>query len=223
MTALFLIGVGVLLALGAAARLSRRGIALPSGQTAGGALLLIVALGLVAARQVALALPLGILSLAMLGGRVGRARTAPDPGGRSRVETAALAMELDHDSGEMDGVVLAGRFEDRRLSALGRAEIDALAAEFAGDADTLALLRAYCERRFGPDAADSEPEDPAGGADPGGMSVAEAYRILGLDPDADAEAIRAAHRRLMRKLHPDQGGSDALAALINQAKARLDR
>ena len=54
------------------------------------------------------------------------------------------------------------------------------------------------------------------------MSRAEALRVLGLKDGASREDIRAAHRRLILKLHPDLGGSDALAALINQAKARLD-
>lgn len=61
------------------------------------------------------------------------------------------------------------------------------------------------------------------GAQPGSgaLSDAEARAILGVDAKADAEAIRAAHRRLMQRLHPDRGGSDYLAARINAAKRRL--
>jgi len=50
------------------------------------------------------------------------------------------------------------------------------------------------------------------------MTVEEAWQVLGLQPGADADAIRAAHRRLMRGAHPDGGGSDWLAARINQAR-----
>lgn len=50
------------------------------------------------------------------------------------------------------------------------------------------------------------------------MSRAEAYEVLGLKPGADADAIHAAHRRLMRMAHPDTGGSDWLASRINQAR-----
>jgi curved DNA-binding protein CbpA len=50
------------------------------------------------------------------------------------------------------------------------------------------------------------------------MSREQAYAVLGLAPGADAVAIREAHRRLMAKVHPDRGGSDYLAAQINQAR-----
>lgn len=53
------------------------------------------------------------------------------------------------------------------------------------------------------------------------MSRAEAAEILGLDPEADREAILAAHRRLMQKLHPDRGGTDYLASRLNAARDRL--
>ena len=56
---------------------------------------------------------------------------------------------------------------------------------------------------------------PRGGAD---VTVEEAYAILGLQPGADAAAIKAAHHRLMKQLHPDHGGTDYFAAKINRAR-----
>jgi DnaJ family protein C protein 19 len=55
----------------------------------------------------------------------------------------------------------------------------------------------------------------------GSMTVEEAWQVLGLQPGADSDTIRAAHRRLMRGAHPDGGGSDWLAARINQARDLL--
>lgn len=54
-----------------------------------------------------------------------------------------------------------------------------------------------------------------------GLSEAEARRLLGVPADATPEAITAAWRRLMARAHPDQGGTEGLAAKLNAAKDRL--
>ncbi len=50
------------------------------------------------------------------------------------------------------------------------------------------------------------------------MDAEEAASVLGVADDADAEAIRAAHKKLIAQIHPDKGGTDYLAAKINEAR-----
>jgi hypothetical protein len=90
-----------------------------------------------------------------------------------------------------------------------------LHAECMGDADSLRVLESYLDRRLGGDwrNARSRPGGPR--AD---MTRDEALAILGLAAGATAEQIRAAHRRLILRVHPDAGGSADLAARINRAK-----
>lgn len=219
MTAILLILVGA--GLGLAAVLAAPRLRLMSGQMAGGAALLLAALALAAMRQFALAPPVGFLGLMLLRRAIAAERAAPRPGQTSEARTEALSMRLDHDSGAMDGEVLAGRFAGAWLSQLSGEDLQALADELGGDPDSLGLLLAYLDRRRGGgdgDAAEDRQTANGGRA----MSVAEALRVLGLKPGASRDEVRAAHRRLIRKVHPDLGGSDALAAMINAAKARLD-
>jgi len=132
-------------------------------------------------------------------------------------------MELDHDSGHMEGRCLTGRFTGRTLSSLSDEELLLLLDELrATDAQGASLIEAYLDRRApgrekGADNAKKEQARTRRGGRVR-MPREEAYEVLGLNKDASDEEIRAAHRRLMMKLHPDQGGSTYLAARINEAK-----
>lgn len=161
-----------------------------------------------------------------------KARTQYDSGGfdssssapRSGVETAWLRMQLDHATGRMDGDVLQGEFAGRRLSSLKFEELMTLLRHCRSmDNQSAALLEAYLDRMIGEDwreRADAAGQDRASDGS-GAMTREQAYDILGLKPGATPDEIRAAHRRLMKKFHPDQGGSTHLAAQINRAKDLL--
>ena len=142
----------------------------------------------------------------------------------STVRTDWLEMRLEHDTGAMSGSVRRGEFAGRRLDDLDEIQLMKLAAAVAGIADSAALLEAYLDRRI-PGWRENVEGDGAAGtgsaADAGPMTDKQAYEILGLLPGATEAEIRAAHRRLMKAVHPDQGGSTFLAAKINQAKDRL--
>lgn len=148
----------------------------------------------------------------------GRKKT---PGRRSTVRTAALEMELDHDTGGLEGLVLAGRFEGRVLGRMAENEVVALYDELISDSESRQLLETYLDGRFAGwrenlQADGSRRQGGAPGA--GAMTKEEAYKVLGLETGATAADIRKAHRRLMQRLHPDIGGSPFLAARINEAK-----
>lgn len=139
------------------------------------------------------------------------------PGQETRVATAMLEMVLDHATGQMTGRVLAGRRAGADLADLDRAALLDLLAECAAvDPDGVPLLEAWLDR-VQPDWRDAPPPPPRDAP----MTRAEAFAILGLADGADEAAIRAAHRRLMRAAHPDQGGSDWLAARLNAARDLL--
>ena len=145
-------------------------------------------------------------------------------GQQSKVETRFLSMTLDHDTGEMNGSVLEGRFAGKDLKALSLDQLVELLAECVHeDEESAALLRAYLDRVHG-DAWQKREQSEAGNRATGfsaEMTRHEAYEILGLDDGASEEQIIEAHRRLMQKIHPDRGGSTFLASKINQAKRLL--
>ncbi len=197
----YLVG-GVLVVLGIAlAFMERVGV---------GALLLAAGLSVVATGR------LGPLDLGGHGRR--------SPGSTSTVRSRFFEMSLDHDSGAMRGTVRIGQFAGRELDELDDGDLLNLAREVGGDPESVALFEAYLDRRL-PGWRDNVEADQAAGtggaANTGAMTDEEAYQVLGLAPGASDREIRAAHRRLMMRVHPDQGGSTFLAAKINQAKDRL--
>ena len=158
----------------------------------------------------------------------------PSQGQTTGVETRFLRMNLDHDSSILDGMVLDGQFRGRRLSELQPSDLTELLRECrVEDEQSATVLEAYLDRTYGGSwRTGEEPRSRAGAEDnqrgrrsspwsTATLSRDEALEILGLQSGATKEAIREAHHTLMKKNHPDQGGSNYLATKINQAKEML--
>jgi hypothetical protein len=147
--------------------------------------------------------------------------SSPGGGGqRTEVRTAFLQAWIDHGTGDVGGTVLAGRFSGRTLDSLGDADLLDLHLECSADADSLRVLEPYLDRRLG--AEWRQARQPPPGSTPRGprsdMTREEALAVLGLAEGASEDDVKAAHRRLIQRMHPDVGGSADLAARINRAK-----
>ena len=203
----------------------------------GGVLALAVAAFTGIKGELAVAIPLGIFGAGLLGwapfgtsgfgpigGIFGGAGGARSSGQASRVRSRFFDMTLDHDTGGLTGKIISGANAGRSLEDF---ELPALLEMFGElDAESVPLLESYLDRRF-PAWRQNAQGDTAGRqrrAAPGTkMTNEEAYQILGLKPGAGRDEISRAHRALMKKLHPDQGGSTYLAARVNEAKEVLLR
>ncbi len=158
-----------------------------------------------------------------------KAARGPREGQMSEVRTRFVTMQLNHDTGEMDGMVQEGAHAGRQLSDL---DLDAVLAVYrealAADEQSAQVLQAYLDRMHDASWRDRMGGGAGAGADAGSapgstgpMSYNEALDILGLSSNPSEEDIKTAHRQLMQKFHPDRGGSDYLAARINEAKEVL--
>jgi hypothetical protein len=232
----FLFGLMALLAFVAVARLflradpRRMARALRfAGVLAG----LIAGVALTAAGKAIIGIPLIVLCLPFLRRRtLGEGRAGPAGARRQQTYSGGSAggyldLERDERTGVVSARVRAGRFAGMALDALRREELFVLAQELqANDQRALRLVEPYLDRR-----APGWREHLQGNgharrrntAGQGAMTEQEAYQILGLDARAGPDEIRRAHRALMKKVHPDQGGSNHLASRVNQAKDLLMR
>ena len=193
---------------------------------AGGVLAMVAAAVLVFRGRIDIAIPLGgfgawLLDLPGFSMPGWGQRTTSTPGGTSKVRSRLIEMELDHGTGALRGRVAEGPLSGRDLDGLGEPELADLEGLCrASDPEGARLLEAYLDRRFPGRRKAAQGDGDAGppGRDRNAMSEKEAYEILGLPPGAGEDDIRSAHRALMKKLHPDQGGSTYLATRVNQAK-----
>ncbi|MCE1235786.1 MAG: molecular chaperone DnaJ [Hyphomicrobiales bacterium] len=206
---------------------------------AGAAALMAFAVIMLMTGRIVVAIPLFVFALTLAGSSAGDyakwvrpflgrwgALFAPRGAGKahSTVRSAALEMDLDPMSGVLSGRVLVGRFEGRELARLSIEELLALWREIGSDLESRSLLEAYMDRRvplWREHAEGDAASRSRGPARSGAMTDEEAHQVLGLRPGATETEVRDAHRRLMKAVHPDRGGSTFLAAKINEAKDRL--
>ncbi len=186
-----------------------------------GGALLAAGVALVVTRNIGLAIMAGMLAYSVTS-RWYAGRRDKAGAGNSAVRSLYLEMALDHATGAVTGRVLRGRFEGRPLSGLGRAEQTELLAELhANDPQGAQLFEAYLDRTSpGWSGAGSDTRS-RGARSSRALTLDEAYMVLGLDRQATRNDVLTAHRNLMKRFHPDQGGSTYLAAQVNEAKEVL--
>src|ERR1700678_2367204 len=154
-----------------------------------------------------------------------RAGAPPPPRGRESLQfSGTLETWIDRESGEITGRVTAGAYRGRGFESLSRTDCLRL-NEYClrNDPEAARLLEAYLTGRFaGASRAKPRGEQSRPPADvEETMTRQHAYEVLGLASVAGKREIVEAHRALIKKHHPDHGGSTARAALINQAKDTL--
>jgi len=211
------------------------------GKKALGAVLAIGALLAVARGLVVLAVPLLILAylcvkgegvyrrLKMPGNRSAKPRYVP---GYPTIVSRFLVLYLNAVTGEISGTVWAGPLMvGRKLKSLSQADLKLLKEQYEkSDKESTALLYAYLDKAFplwrGSEGSDvHERADSARSAK--ALSRQDARGVLGLesfdgkDRATNEDEIKKAHRLLMKKFHPDQGGAPIIAAKINMAKDKL--
>ncbi len=143
---------------------------------------------------------------------------------KSIIRTRLIEVIVDGHAGVTGGRVLGGTFMGRMLGQMSMIDLAILRREISGDRESRLLLDAYLDRRQPRWREDLKFDRDAGQSGParsGNMTEQEAHEVLGLKPGAGQAEVREAHRRLIKAVHPDVGGSAFLAAKINEAKDRL--
>ncbi len=188
-----------------------------------GVVLITAGIWLLFIRLVALAILLLILGAVLLlprnAGKAKRSTTRT-----SQVRSAHLKMTLDHETGIIHGEILTGILRGQVLSDLTLQELLRFHAEVQADEETVKLFETYLDSAH-PDWGDQMEKMAARGENASShsrqLSRNEAYQLLGLEPGSNEEDIREAYHRLIKRVHPDRGGSAALTAQITEARNRL--
>lgn len=142
----------------------------------------------------------------------------------SKVRSRHLEMTLDHETGAIDGRILTGDRQGQVLSDLTLHELLKNYAEIQMDEESVKLFQTFLDTVH-LDWRNQENESSTRGEETSPlsrqMSRDEAYRLLGLEAGCDEEDIRKAYHRLIKRVHPDSGGSAALTAQVTEAREIL--
>jgi len=200
------------------------------GRKAGGVACLAIAAFTGIRGELAVAIPLGLFGAGLLGwsagglDRIGLGSLFGGRMGSAGVRSRMIELEEDRGSGRLSGRFIGGPYAGRSLDDFDVLQLVGMFPNL--DSGGAALLESYLDRRL-PAWRQHAQGDAAGrqrrAAASTKMTEEEAYQILGLQPGAGRDEIGRAHRALMKKLHPDQGGSTYLAARVNEAKDTLLR
>ncbi len=156
--------------------------------------------------------------LASLGSYAGfRNRSMP------RFESEWLRLEFHIVYRRLDGIVLKGNFEGKRLSQMSDEDLEQLLQSLRqNDPKGALLLRSYLvQARMRGEANQGTAGEEQAFARSQSMTTEEALLILGVTKNASKEEITKTYKILMQRLHPDRGGSNYLAEKINLAKKTL--
>ena len=155
--------------------------------------------------------------------RAAKTASGPAKGQVSSVNTEFLEMNLNHDTGEMSGLVKKGEKKGYRIETLNLNQLLELIEESKSDAASIQLLERFLDKYFDENwretyQSSSDRYENNNDYSSDSISRAQALKILGLVEPVTDEQIKEAHRRLILANHPDRGGSTFLATQINKAK-----
>jgi len=188
-----------------------------------GVALIATALLLFLLRNALVAIALLIIGSLLLLRKNGAAAGGPEAQ-TSKVSSAHLEMTLDHATGTINGRILTGKRQDQFLSDLTLNDLMEYHAEIQMDEQTLQLLETFLDAAHA-DWRDQEDTNSARDEEmpPSStrLSRDQAYRLLGLEAGCSDDDIRRAYHRLIKRVHPDSGGSAVLTAQITAARDRL--
>lgn len=134
---------------------------------------------------------------------------------KTNMVTVMIDMSFNHVTRNMDGVVLAGEFEGKKLSELSLDQINKM-IDVCGDEETVSLLMAYKDRNFSSVRRSSERKNAT--VLPGFMSIHEAREMLGVDEGCEIDDVNREFDLRMRDIRSAENYSDLNEDLLGKAK-----